>query len=134
MKVSILFYFSPPSQLDRPQYDGFAFPLHSLTFSRSILSHCSRSSMYLVGCCIQLLIGGRLKPRWILFYFYFALQFDGRNDETAYSPIVIALWAVLPHHPIVVANFWLVVVSPHPLEVEAIETHGPNFFVAQLVT
>ena len=29
-------------------------------------------------------------------------------------------------YPIVVADFWLVVVSPHPLE--AIETHGPNSF------
>ena len=68
MKASILLYFSPPSQLDCHQNDGFAIPQRSSTTSRSIESPLSFSSVNLVGCCVQSLIGGRLMPRLILFY------------------------------------------------------------------
>jgi hypothetical protein len=67
MKASILLYFSPPSQLDRPQNDGFAFLQRSSTNARSIVSPLSCSGVNLVGCCVQSLIGGRLMPQLILF-------------------------------------------------------------------
>jgi hypothetical protein len=72
MKASILLYFSPTSQLDCPQNDGFAFPQRSLTTARSIVYPFSFSGVNVVGCCVQLLIGGRLMPRLILFYLFFA--------------------------------------------------------------
>jgi hypothetical protein len=56
--------------------------------------------------------------------FIFAPKSDGTNDATASSPIVIALHVILPKgYPIVLANFWLVVASPHPAE--AIKIQGP---------
>jgi hypothetical protein len=74
MKASIFLYFSPPSQLDCPQNDGFAFPQpqRSSTTARSIVSPLSFSGVNVVGCCVQSLIGGRLMPRLILFYLFFA--------------------------------------------------------------
>ena len=98
MKASILLYFSPPSQLDCPQNDRFAFPQRSLTTARSILSPLSFSGVNVVGCCVQSLIGGRLMPRLILFYLSFAPYLNGRNDVTASSPIVIALRAASPNY------------------------------------
>jgi hypothetical protein len=71
MKASILLYFSPPSQLDCPQNDGFAISQRSSTTARSIESPLSCSGVNLVGCCVQSLIGGRLMPRLILFYLFF---------------------------------------------------------------
>jgi hypothetical protein len=47
--------------------------------------------VYLVGCCIQSSIGGRLRPRRILIFIFVTPSFDGRNDLTASSPIIIAL-------------------------------------------
>jgi hypothetical protein len=68
--------------------------------------------------------------------FIFAPKSDATNDATASSPIVIALRAILPkRYPIVSADFWLVVASPHPAE--AIKIKGPvalsisNFLDAQ---
>ena len=54
--------------------------------------------MYLVGCCIQSSIGGRLRPRRILIFIFVTPSFDGRNDLTASSPIVIALRSLPPNH------------------------------------
>jgi hypothetical protein len=70
MKASILLYFSPPSQLDCPQNDGFAIPQRSSTTARSIESPLSCSGVNLVGGCVQSLIGGHLMPRLILFYLF----------------------------------------------------------------
>jgi hypothetical protein len=72
MKASILLYFSPPSQLDCPQNDGFAFPQRSSTTARSIVPPLSFSGVNVDGCCVQSLIGRRLMPRLILFYLFFA--------------------------------------------------------------
>ena len=70
MKASNLLYFSPPSQLDCPQNDGFAFSQRSSTTARSIVSPLSCSGVNLVGCCVQSLIGGRLMPfNFVLFIF-----------------------------------------------------------------
>ena len=71
MKASIIF-FSPPIQLDCPQNNGFAFPQRSSTTARSTVSPLSFSGLNVVGCCVQSLIGGRLMPRLILFYLFFA--------------------------------------------------------------
>ena len=116
MKASILLYFSPPSQLDCPQNDGFAFPPRSSISSRSILSTRSPTRVYLVGCCVQSSIGSRLKPRRNLVYLFFTPQFYGRNDATVASHIPQL-------YNIANVDFWLVVASPHQLE--AIKTYGP---------
>ena len=60
--------YSPPSQLDRPQNNQILFPLHFLPVSRPVLSLPHLSLVNLLGCCVQLLIGGCLKPRQISFY------------------------------------------------------------------
>jgi hypothetical protein len=74
MKASILLYFSPPSHLDCPQNDGFAFPQRSSTTARSIVSPLSFSGVNVVGCCVKLLIGVRLMPRLILFIYLLPLN------------------------------------------------------------
>ncbi len=48
MKASFLLYFSPPSQLDCPQNDGFVFPQRSSTTARSIVSTLSFSGVNVV--------------------------------------------------------------------------------------
>jgi len=97
-RASILFNSLPPSNSDRPQNDQTPLPLHFPPVARPVLSIPCRSRVYLVGCCIQSSIGGRLRPRRILFFIFFAPSFDGQNDLTASSPIVITLRSLPPNH------------------------------------
>jgi hypothetical protein len=75
-------------------------PLCSQTVARPLLSFPYRFCVNLVGCCMHLLIGGRLKSQQFFFINLFASESNGRIDLTAFSPIVIALRAAsLKHIP-----------------------------------
>ena len=68
-------------------------PLRSPTVVRPLLFVHHRARDNLVGCCVQLSIGGRLKQQRILIYSFFAPKSDGQKGVTAFSPIVSALRA-----------------------------------------
>ena len=68
-------------------------PLRSPTVARPLLFVHHRARDNLVGCCVQLSIGGRLKQQRILIYSFFAPKSDGQKGVTAFSPIVSALRA-----------------------------------------
>ena len=114
-------------------------PLRSPTVAHLLLSSPYRFRANLVGCCIHSLIGGRLKPQRILFYFFFCLKIRWSKR----------LGGVLPHrhrparrlshiYPNDTADFRLVVASSHAAE--AIKIGGPAalsfliFFVAPFAT
>jgi hypothetical protein len=50
MKAPISFYSLPPPNLIAPKTMDLAFPPHSLTLVRSIVSPFSQDHVYLVGC------------------------------------------------------------------------------------
>ena len=68
-------------------------PLRSPAVVRPLLFVHHRARDNLVGCCVQLSIGGRLKQQRILIYSFFAPKLDGQKGVTAFSPIVSALRA-----------------------------------------
>ena len=73
-------------------------PLRSPTVVRPLLFVHHRARDNLVGCCVQLSIGGRLKQQRILIYSFFAPKSDGQKGVMAFSPIVFALRAASPEY------------------------------------
>ncbi len=141
LKSRLLFYkiYSPPSQLNHPQNDQIPFPLCSSTVMCPLISPPHRSSVNLVGCCVQSSIGGRLKARQILFYLFFCAKFwwlKRLDSVLPYRHRPARCLSIL--YPNVKAAFRLVVVSSHPEK--AIENQGPIalsifiFFVAPFAT
>ena len=73
-------------------------PLRSPTVVRSLQSLTHHFRVHLVGCCVHLSIGGRLKQQRILIYSFFAPKSDGQKGVMAFSPIVFALRAASPEY------------------------------------
>ena len=114
-------------------------PLRSPTVARPLLILPHHSRVNLVDCCVLWLIGSRLKPQRILFYFFFCLKirWPKKLDGVLlyrYSP-ARRLFHIYPNDNVA---FWLVVASSHAAG--AIEIRGPIalsifiFFVPQFAT
>ena len=108
----IIFY--PPLPTCPPQNDRMQPPLRSPTVARPPLSFPYRFRVNLVGCCMHLLIGGRLKSQRILFYLYFCLKIRWLNRLNGVLPYRYRPARHLSQtYPSDTAAFRLVVVSHH---------------------
>ena len=110
-------------------------PLRSPTVVRPLLFVHHRARDNLVGCCVQLSIGGRLKQQRILIYSFFAPKSDGQKGVMAFSPIVFALRAASPEYytPTIRPAFsWLLRLSmqQEPSQSEAPSPSLCSFFVS----
>ena len=113
-------------------------PLRSQTVPRPLLSLLHHSRVNLVDCCVLWSIGGRLKPRRILFYFFSCLKIRWPKRLDGVPPYRYCPARRLSHiYPNDGVAFWLVVASSHAAG--AIEMRGPIalsiliFFVPHLV-
>jgi hypothetical protein len=88
-------YIRPPPNSTGPQNDRMRPPLRSPVVRPLLFVH-HRARDNLVGCCLQLSIGGRLKQQRILIYSFFAPKPDGQKGVMAFSPIDFALRAASP--------------------------------------
>ncbi len=55
--------------------------------------------MFLVGFCVYLLLGGRIRPRWFLFLLFFVAWFDGLNNGLAIPHMFCPCCASSPMPP-----------------------------------
>ena len=117
------------SQLDRPQNDRMRPPLRSPTVVRSLQSPTHHFRVHLVGCCVHLSIGGRIKQQRILIYSFFAPKSDGQKGVMVFSPIVFALRAASPKYtPTIRPTFgWLLRLSMQQ-EPSQSEAPSPSLF------
>ena len=99
-------------------------PLRFPTVARPLLSLLHHSRVNLVDCCVLWSIGGRLKPRRILFYFFFCLKIRWPKRLDGVLPYRLRPARRLSHiHPTDGVAFWLVVTSSYAAG--AIEIRGP---------
>ncbi len=71
IKASIFFYSHLSPNLTALETIRYRPPCALSVVCRPVLSIPRRSRMYSVGCCVYLSIGGRLRPRRILFFLLF---------------------------------------------------------------
>jgi hypothetical protein len=119
--------FIPPAQLDRPQNDQIALPLRSPPVARPVLSLPRRARVFLVDCCVCF-IGRRSSNATMYFIFYFfrrSIRRPERRDNTPpHIPPRSRLLTDIP--PTAIADYRLVVVSPHPVAATLSKPKAPS--------
>ena len=86
--MAMVLMTAPPRKLlhdglfECPKYDRFLLPLRSLPVAPHLPSVPRIVLVFLVGCSVWPLFGGRLRPRCVFSFINHVNEFDGHNDDT----------------------------------------------------